>query len=351
MLRPPVLLASLAAALSLVFAPSAPAEAPHFYSPPYILGPNPPTVGSILTGENGGVVCAPGCFKQTFQWFHCTANSNVSNCVPVSDVTEEQEYVVQAGDVGWSLVVQVTPWNHDCNEKLTECRDSHTSRNSAPTAPVLGAVGGGAPPPPPPAPVIVAPAKFFPATPGIYYSVELTGSGGAAPYACALGGGMLPYGLTLSGCTVSGLPQATPGVFTFTVNVTDKNGQKGAKTYAMIVATPVILATPMGLSAAFVGQFYTAQFGATGGTEPYTFSVSDGALPAGLTLADTGLLSGTPTSAGTGLFTVTMRDSFGSTGTQTYRLVVDKPAATIKKKPGVTKKKAAPKRKRATKRR
>src|SRR5436190_16819784 len=177
MFRPRVLLVLLAAVLGLLLAPSALAEAPHFYSPPYIDGSNPPTVGDTLTGQNGGVFCMPGpCFQQTFQWFHCSANSNITSCAAVSDVTEKQEYVVQASDVGWSLVVQVTPWNHDCSENGKECHDSHTSMNSAPTLPVKAAAssggggsdggGGSTPPPPPPTPLTVLPGQLFPATPG-----------------------------------------------------------------------------------------------------------------------------------------------------------------------------------------
>lgn len=345
MFRPRVLLVALAAALGLLFAPSALAEKPHFYSPPYIDGSNPPTVGDTLTGQNGGVGCSPACFKQTFQWFHCSANSNITSCVAVTDVTEKQEYVVQASDVGWSLVVQVTPWNHDCNEKMTECRDSSTSMNSAPTAPVKAAAGSGGsgsgtppPPPPPPIPLTVLPAKLFPATPGLFYSVELGGSGGQAPYTCALTGGMLAFGLTMRGCTVRGTPLAVPGLFTFTVTVTDKNGLKGAKAYTVQIATPVILATPLGLVNATVGSFYLQTLGATGGMGPYTFSISDGALPAGVTLAPTGLLSGMPTKAGIYLFTVRIADATGGSATQTYRLVVSPKPTVVKKKPAPKKK-------------
>jgi hypothetical protein len=215
--------------------------------------------------------------------------------------------------------------------------------NSAPTLAVKAAVsadvGGTAPPPPPPpTPLTVLPAKIFPATPLLFYSVELSGSGGLAPYTCKLTGGMLPFGLTLSGCTVSGVPLAVPGVFTFTVSVSDSSGKKGAKAFTLQVATPVILATPLGLMNATVGSFYMQTLGATGGMGPYTFSVTDGALPTGVTLAPTGLLSGMPTKAGVFLFTVGIADANAVTATQTYRLVVAP-------KPAVTKKKPAPKKK------
>ena len=51
--------------------------------------------------------------------------------------------------------------------------------------------------------------------------------------------------------------------------------------------------------------FLQSTLAATGGTTPYTWSVSAGSLPAGLTLtAETGVISGTPTTAATSTFTV-----------------------------------------------
>lgn len=61
-----------------------------------------------------------------------------------------------------------------------------------------------------------------------------------------------------------------------------------------------------------VGVAYTHNFGASGGTAPYTFSLSSGALPNGLTLASDGSVSGTPSLAGTFPFTVQVVDSVAS---------------------------------------
>ncbi len=61
----------------------------------------------------------------------------------------------------------------------------------------------------------------------------------------------------------------------------------------------------------------------TGGTSPFTWSVSTGALPPGLTLgASTGLLSGTPTTAGSYAFTVKVTDSGGLSATEAVTLAV-----------------------------
>jgi len=60
-----------------------------------------------------------------------------------------------------------------------------------------------------------------------------------------------------------------------------------------------------------VGTSYPpATYTASGGTEPYTFEITAGSLPPGLTLdAGTGTISGVPAAAGTYCFTVTVTDS------------------------------------------
>jgi len=63
------------------------------------------------------------------------------------------------------------------------------------------------------------------------------------------------------------------------------------------------------LPAAALGKPYDERIDVTEGTAPYRFSVSDGAVPAGLTLSSAGRLSGTPTTAGASTFTVQAKDS------------------------------------------
>lgn len=65
-------------------------------------------------------------------------------------------------------------------------------------------------------------------------------------------------------------------------------------------------------------------FIASGGVAPFTWAVSVGTLPTGMTLnAQTGVLSGTATSAaGTSNFTVRATSSDGQTATQAVALVV-----------------------------
>lgn len=67
---------------------------------------------------------------------------------------------------------------------------------------------------------------------------------------------------------------------------------------------------------------FTAQLTATGGAGPYTWAVTTGSLPTGLTLASDGTLSGTPTVEESSTFTVTVTDSEDNTVTREYTLAV-----------------------------
>ena len=61
---------------------------------------------------------------------------------------------------------------------------------------------------------------------------------------------------------------------------------------------------------------------ASGGTGPYTFTVTLGNLPVGLLLSSGGVLSGTPTAAGTYNFTVRATDANGCAGNQAYTILI-----------------------------
>ncbi len=100
------------------------------------------------------------------------------------------------------------------------------------------------------------------------------------------------------------------------------------------IATVTITLAPTTLPNATLGTPYNQTITATGGTAPYTFAVTSGTLPPGLTLATNGTLSGKPTSAGSFTFTVTATDHGGATGSQAYTLVVPAPKSLPSPRPG-----------------
>jgi len=86
---------------------------------------------------------------------------------------------------------------------------------------------------------------------------------------------------------------------------------------------PTLAVTTTALPNAAPGVAYSAALSAIGGDGSYTWSRQAGSLPAGLTLAANGDVTGTPTAAETGTFTVQVASGDGQTATQQLTLTVD----------------------------
>ncbi|HLP67311.1 MAG TPA: putative Ig domain-containing protein, partial [Rhizobium sp.] len=148
--------------------------------------------------------------------------------------------------------------------------------------------------------------------------------------------GTLPDGLSLAtDGALTGTP-TTAGTANFTITATDANSDTGQAAYSLqIDAAPVtITLSPAAgaLTAAMAGEDYSASITASGGTEPYIYSLASGTLPAGMVLnASTGELSG-PLDAGTEgnySFTIQARDANNVTGSANYTLAVSERAVTV----------------------
>lgn len=100
-------------------------------------------------------------------------------------------------------------------------------------------------------------------------------------------------------------------------------GSPNSATGTILNDDAVVTISPASLPAATAGSAYSQTLSASGGTPGYTFVVSAGTLPAGLTLSASGVLSGTPTASGSFNFTVTATDSGAPTsGSRAYTLTV-----------------------------
>lgn len=170
---------------------------------------------------------------------------------------------------------------------------------------------------------------------GAPYSQPITASGSTPDtYVYTVTAGALPPGLALSPLTatktvtLAGIP-TTIGNYSFTITATDENNCQVSHAYAILVnpaACPTVTVLPATLPYPELGLPYAETISATGGAAPYTFSVTAGALPPGLSLGplgpDTASLSGTPTATGLYHFTITALDANGCPGTRAYTMTV-----------------------------
>ena len=161
------------------------------------------------------------------------------------------------------------------------------------------------------------------ATAGTAYSATLSVSGGTSPYKWTITSGTLPAGLSLNTQTgaITGVPTgASGGPVTLTFQVTDAAGNSASKTLTISVsAPPALTIAPTSLPTATIGTSYSQTLQATGGVPPYSWRVTAGSLPAGLSLSSAGVISGTPTGTvtSTSNFTVTVTDSQTPTAAST----------------------------------
>ena len=76
------------------------------------------------------------------------------------------------------------------------------------------------------------------------------------------------------------------------------------------------------LTSGRAGASYRAQLVAAGGKRPYSWRLSSGSLPAGLSLSSSGVLSGTPRQAGDFAFVVEVQDAEATTDSQAVSLAL-----------------------------
>jgi uncharacterized protein YhjY with autotransporter beta-barrel domain len=182
----------------------------------------------------------------------------------------------------------------------------------------------------PTTPLNMAPSSVNNPPLGVFFSQTLTTSGGTAPYSYVISSGALPAGLSLSGGGVISGSATAAGTFNFIVKVTDSSAASNYvafKAYSMQIAVPNINVTTASMPNGMVTRPYSQQLSASGGTAPYTYAFNSGTFPPGLSISSSGVLSGTPTTAGSWTLSLKATDSTGGggpySGAKSFNIVID----------------------------
>ncbi len=187
------------------------------------------------------------------------------------------------------------------------------------------------------APLQVTTATLPSGTLGTSYSAALHATGGTAPYTWSVVSDSLPAGLALtSSGNISGNPSSV-GQSTFTLQAKDSAASPQAATVSLTIAVNAPAAAKLAITSASLptataGTAFSATLTASGGTQPYTWTLASGQLPSGMSLSAAGVISGTTAVTGTFPFTAEVIDATSASATASLSLI----AAAQSTAPGYT---------------
>src|SRR2546425_294912 len=111
------------------------------------------------------------------------------------------------------------------------------------------------------------------------------------------------------------------GSYTFTIQAADSVVQKASQAFTVAIVLALSITTTS-LPSGTVGVAYSTTLSATGGSPPYTWSLTTGSLPPGLALSTSGTVSGMPTAVGSYTFTIQAADSVGQKASQAFTVSI-----------------------------
>jgi hypothetical protein len=179
------------------------------------------------------------------------------------------------------------------------------------------------------------------------FEFQLVADEGCVPYRFSLSSGSLPPGVSL---TEDGKLEGTPtqaGMFDFYVALDDNSGptnpaclilSKESQGHIRLTVLPDLYVATTSVPAAVAGRPYSVTLEAANPEVgwPLLWDVTAGTLPAGLSLAVNGVLSGTPTGPDTQTVTVRVREPFRRSGERQLTVAVAAALTASSSSPGLT---------------
>jgi Putative Ig domain len=161
---------------------------------------------------------------------------------------------------------------------------------------------------------------------GTAVSLQISATDSASGQTLTYSATGLPAGLSISSSgLISGTP-TTAGSNSVTVTAKDTTGATGSATFTWTISSATgntVTVTNPGNQTSTVGTAVSLQISATDSASGQTLTYSATGLPAGLSISSSGLISGTPTTAGSNSVTVTAKDTTGATGSATFTWTVN----------------------------
>lgn len=158
----------------------------------------------------------------------------------------------------------------------------------------------------------------------VAYCYVVAGSEGTVTF--EVSAGTIPAGLTFNestGCFSGTLTDV--GTYGWCITATDSESQQAVVCNTIVVSSATITVTG-DIASGYVGDVVSEQYSASGGTGPYTYSITLGALPSGITMNSSGLATGTFNTEQSASWTVQAVDSLGNIGTLADTATITEPA-------------------------
>jgi hypothetical protein len=169
--------------------------------------------------------------------------------------------------------------------------------------------------------ITISPASASVASKGTeQFTAAITGSSNTAVVWSATAG-------TISSTGKFTAPAVTSNTSVTVTATSQASSRLNAAATINVTPLPVLAIETNSIPEANKGAQYSEPLAASGGTSPYKWNISAGALPSGIQLSATGTISGTTAYAGKFPFTAKVTDTHGSTATRSYTLSVSSSSA------------------------